>query len=58
MDEIKKDLINFDRTWRRVICINPDHELIQFNTNSIGNICCPVCGHLMIVEIKPLFTEE
>ena len=46
------NLINYDKTWRIVVCINPNHDTVRFNTNKIGNIFCPTCGHLMIVEIK------
>jgi len=48
-------LINKDRTWRTVICLNPDHEIVKFETNEIGNIHCPICYSLMVVEIKPRF---
>ena len=45
-------LINTERTWRWIICINPKHELIRLWTNEIGNLDCPICRELMITEIK------
>ena len=44
-------LINTERTWRWVICINPKHETIRFRTNEVGNIECPICLTLMVTEI-------
>ena len=55
---MKEDLINYDRTWRTMICINPDHETLKFNTNKVGNIKCPICDHLMIKEVKPVFDMD
>lgn len=48
------NLINYDRTWRTVICINPDHATVQFDSNEIGNIPCPICESLMVVVIRPI----
>jgi len=50
----KIDLINRDRTWRDVICLNPDHATIQFATNDTGNIKCPMCESTMVVVVKPV----
>jgi hypothetical protein len=47
------ELINYDRTWRYVVCLNPEHETVKFETNDIGDILCPTCKELMVVEIKP-----
>ena len=47
-----KKLINMERTWRFIICINPKHELIRFRTNEVGNIDCPICRELMVTEIN------
>ncbi len=49
----KDDKWNYERTWKTVICLNPDHELIRYETNEVGNIPCPICDSLMVVEIKP-----
>lgn len=48
-----KSLINKDRTWKVVVCRNPEHELVKFKTNSVGDIHCPTCKGLMVVEINP-----
>ncbi len=47
-------LINYERTWRTVICLNPSHDTVQFNSNEIGTIGCPTCGEAMVVLIKPV----
>lgn len=46
-----KQLINTERTWRFILCLNTKHELIRFRTNEIGNLECPLCRELMITEI-------
>lgn len=46
------ELINKDRTWRTVICLNPTHSTIQFDTNGIGTIKCPICESPMVTVIK------
>lgn len=51
-DKPKKELINYDRTWRDVICLNPDHATIQFGTNEIGTITCPMCNSPMVTVVK------
>lgn len=47
-----KDLINKERTWKNVICLNPDHDTMEFRTNRIGNIHCPICDMIMVVVVK------
>jgi len=54
----KQNLINYDRTWKTMVCINPLHELIKFDTNQIGDVKCPLCANLMVVVIKPVFVIE
>lgn len=49
------DLINRDNTWRNMICLNPDHPLVKIHTNEVGNIECPFCKALMVVEVIPNF---
>ena len=49
------NLINYDRTWKTVICLNPKHETITVETNHVGNIPCPKCGHLMVAIIRTPF---
>ena len=51
MEPNKESLINKERTWRTVICLNPNHETVRLNTNQIGDIKCPLCESLMVVEI-------
>lgn len=48
------NLINFDKTWRIVLCLNPDHETVRFETNEIGTIKCPLCESPTVVEVKPV----
>lgn len=48
----KQSLINKDRTWKTVLCFNPNHETVRFETNEIGDIKCPICESLMVCEIK------
>ncbi len=48
-----KDRWNYEKTWKMVICINPDHETVKFETNEVGSILCPVCESIMVVEVKP-----
>lgn len=47
-----QDLINKHKTWRTVICINPDHATVQFDTNDIGNIQCPICESTMVTLVR------
>lgn len=49
---MNENLINKERTWKTVICLNPSHETLKFKTNDIGDIKCPTCKATMIVEIK------
>lgn len=56
-DSNNKDLINYDRTWRTVICINPGHETVQFDSNQIGEIRCPLCESLMVKVVKSILRE-
>lgn len=49
----REDLINYERTNRIIICLNPNHDTIRFPTNLVGNIECPICRKLMVTEIKP-----
>jgi uncharacterized Zn finger protein (UPF0148 family) len=35
-----------------MICLNPKHNLVKFDTNKIGDILCPTCGAKMVTEIK------
>lgn len=53
MTSHSKDLINYERTWRTVICLSPTHETIQFDSNEIGTIRCPMCESPMVVLIRP-----
>lgn len=48
----KEDLINRERTWRNVICLNTKHDTLSFRTNRIGDINCPICQELMVTEVK------
>lgn len=50
------DLLNRDRMWRDVICLNPDHATVQFQTNEIGTIKCPMCESIMVTVVKPVIT--
>lgn len=43
-------LINTERTWKFVVCLNPKHDTIRFKTNEI-RIECPICRTPMITEI-------
>lgn len=52
------DLINYERTWREVICINPGHEIVKFDTNEVGNIRCPICESPMVTFVKPVIIIE
>lgn len=45
-----KKLINTEKTWKIVVCLNPKHDTIRFKTNEIG-IECPLCRTLMVTEI-------
>jgi hypothetical protein len=49
----KDSLINYERTRRIIICINPAHETIRFVTNQVGDLECPICRNLMVTEIRP-----
>ena len=51
-EHFDKKLINTERTWRFIMCLNPKHETIRFRTNEVGNIECPICHELMVTEIK------
>jgi transcription elongation factor Elf1 len=51
------EMINKNKTWKVVICLNPNHITLRFKTNEIGNIECPICGSLMVVELKTNFIE-
>lgn len=52
----QKNLINKDKTWRYMVCLNPNHNLtIRLRTNEIGDIKCPICESLMVVEVKTPF---
>jgi hypothetical protein len=53
LKEPKEDLINRERTWRTIICLNPEHDTLRFSTNETGNIPCPVCEELMVTEVIP-----
>jgi hypothetical protein len=53
MENDPKNLINKDRTWRTVICLSPTHETVKFETNETGDIRCPLCESLMVVEVLP-----
>lgn len=50
----KQDLINYEKTWKTVICINPDHATVKFETNEIGDIRCPLCNFTMVTEVRPV----
>ena len=47
-----ESLINYDRMWRTMVCLNPKHDIVKFRTNEIGNIHCPTCKSIMVVELK------
>jgi hypothetical protein len=51
-------LINKDRTWKTIICLNPTHSTVQFETNEIGGIKCPICEALMITIVKSVVIIE
>lgn len=53
-----KDLVNYDKTWRMVICINPGHETVRFDTNQTGTIKCPLCESPMVVEVATRLTAH
>lgn len=53
-----ESLINYERTWRTMICLNPKHDIVKFKTNAIGNIICSTCKHIMVVEIKSIIIVE
>lgn len=54
MNNSSRDLINYNRTWRTVKCINPNHSTVQFDTNQIGDIRCPMCESLMVNVVKSI----
>lgn len=56
--QAKPNLINRNKTWRNVICLNPRHETIQLHTNEIGTISCPICGGAMVVLVRPVIEHE
>lgn len=49
------DLINKDRTWRTMVCLNLVHETVKFDTNDVGDIKCPTCKSVMVVVVKPVW---
>lgn len=51
----KSSLINYERTWRTVRCMNPEHEgSLQYETNEVGDITCPMCNSPMVTLVKPI----
>lgn len=54
---MNESLINYDKTWRVMVCLNPKHDIVKFKTNSVGNIECPTCHAIMVREIKPMIEE-
>jgi len=47
-----ENLVNFERTWRIMVCLNPSHDIVKFRTNKVGSIHCPTCEATMVVEVK------
>lgn len=54
----KIDLINRERTWKEVICLNPGHQTVKFDTNDTGTIKCPICKSPMVVFVKSVITIQ
>jgi hypothetical protein len=55
---MSEDLINYERMFRDVVCINPEHdEVIVINTNEIKPRC-PACDNLMVVVVRSALTKE
>lgn len=53
-----KSLVNKDRTWRTIICINPNHEIVKFPTNEIGIIRCPICESPMVTLVQTVLVQD
>ena len=53
----KPSLINLDRMFRNLICENPTHPLVKWNTNELQPKC-PICNNIMVAEIKSALTGE
>ena len=51
MNQPNENLINFERTWKNVICLNPAHDTLSFRTNREGDIKCTICQNLMVTEV-------
>jgi len=55
----KIEMINKDRTWRDIICLNPTHSTVTFRTNQTGRINCPICTNAMVTVLNiSLVTDE
>jgi hypothetical protein len=52
------DLINYDRTYRTMICLNPNHDTFKYITNKVGDIKCSICDALMVVLVRPVIKIE
>lgn len=53
----KPSLINLDRMKRTVVCINPTHNTVTFDTMSIEPRC-PICENLMVTVVKSALSGE
>ena len=50
-------LINYERTGRQVICVNPTHPTITVFTKETQPKC-PICTNVMVNLIKSALTGE
>lgn len=45
--------LNTDRMYRQLICLNPTHSTIEFESNE-AQPKCPICGNTMVTVVKSL----